>query len=312
MAGCFLFVRTGGPRGPLSVAFPHGIHARNDLGCADCHLSVEKGEKAGLPAREVCLDCHDEGEEPFEKEMAELPTLDWKPFAVFPDLRFSHGAHLGRGLPCDTCHGEVGTSPRVTAAFAPREETCSECHKKEGVDEACETCHLETRRDRPPPTHTRGWTRGHGITLREGGIIHHQGKCDRCHGEDSCSRCHREEPPRDHSQTWRVRTHGIGAEIDRERCMACHTEDACVRCHLSGDVLPLSHRRGGWESPTHRHCTSCHEPLEADSCGVCHDATPRHGMVPLPPGHVPASNCRACHIGLRHRDDGSPCLRCHN
>lgn len=315
LGGCLLLGHREEPRGPLPVPFPHSTHIEADLECIDCHETAKKAEAAGMPTKEVCLDCHEDGEEPFEKAMEALPSLDWEPFSDFPDVTFSHAGHVEKGYDCTVCHGDVGASKVVTAAFAPREETCRPCHEKEGVDLSCQTCHLETRLEKPPPSHTLSWRRTHGITLREGDVFHHARSCDRCHGEDSCSECHRVEKPRDHDQAWRIRMHGILAETDRQRCAACHTEDYCVRCHFSGEVLPISHRSASWGSPRSRHCLSCHDDPSQSSCRTCHLSAPSHLQAPQPtvrPGHNPGADCRSCHVILIHADDGGSCERCHN
>lgn len=317
-AGCLIAPRKDGPRGPLSISFPHKTHIDADLECVDCHEAVEKSPVAGMPEKEVCLDCHEDGEEPFEKEIETLPTLDWKLFSDLQDVHFSHQKHTQKGYECTACHGEVAQSMEVTALFALRQETCRECHAKEGVDLSCETCHLEARKEKPPPSHTASWRRMHGTTYREGGVFHHGRDCESCHREDFCSECHREEAPRDHNEIWRVRTHGLAAEIERERCQTCHMEDTCVRCHLSGDVLPRSHRKSSWGRPRDKHCLHCHQSGDWSGCVVCHAGTPSHALAPprpLTPPHPTATeaNCRACHSisPSLHVDNGDPCTGCH-
>ena len=268
-----------------------------------------------MPAKEACLDCHGEGKKPFEKEIAALPASAWKPYSDIPDLSFSHARHAKASVACKECHGEIAASGEVTEAFRPREEACRTCHEARSVEASCRTCHFETRMDRKPSSHTASWERTHGLEARGAGRIVHGSTCDRCHGDDACARCHRERAPHDHNETWRVRTHGLVAEIDRDRCAACHTEDMCVRCHLSGDVLPRSHRRGSWGAPRAMHCLSCHDSPELSSCSACHASAPSHLLAPMPPprpGHFPGSDCRSCHVSLTHADDGGSCERCHH
>ena len=281
----------------------------------DCHETAETADEPGMPTKETCVDCHDSPEdEPVDAEIDKLPSLEWKTFSPDPDVRFSHVRHIKKGYACETCHGEIAQSDEVTAEYAPGQETCIACHQKEGVSTDCVTCHYETRLEKRPETHTLSWAKMHGTTFREGGSFDHSSPCDRCHGEDACTKCHREQPPRDHNQTWRERTHGLLAGIERERCATCHTEDTCIRCHLSGEVVPRSHRRGAWGGRRANHCVSCHEDPEVANCTICHRATPSHLQAPQPParpGHVTGADCRSCHVALVHADDGGSCERCH-
>jgi hypothetical protein len=269
-----------------------------------------------MPSKAICVDCHDDEEEAIDREIASLPSLDWKPFSEMKDVRFSHDVHAKKGYGCEMCHGAVGRSKEVSAVFAPTEETCITCHTEEGISDDCRTCHTETRRDRPPPSHTLSWRRTHGITMQEGDVFHHGAPCNRCHGEDSCTECHREMAPEDHNEAWRIRIHGILAQTERERCSTCHTEDACIRCHTSGEVRPISHRSGRWGSPRSRHCLSCHEDPEMANCILCHPGggAASHAQAPQPtvrPGHVVGADCRSCHLVWIHTDDGGSCERCH-
>ena len=119
--------------------------------------------------------------------------------------------------------------------------------------------------------------------------------------------------PRNHTNYWRQRGHGLTAQLDRMSCATCHRTDACERCHQ--EVLPRSHR-GMWGGGQNTHCLSCHFPVETQgNCVTCHKATPGHlGAAPLPPNHNPAMNCRLCHgngVRLPHFDPGTACTACH-
>jgi hypothetical protein len=124
-------------------------------------------------------------------------------------------------------------------------------------------------------------------------------RCSLCHTESTCTTCHQESPPENHNNFWRIRGHGIAAQMDRGNCATCHRADSCDRCHA--EVLPQNH--GG------------RFPLQSNGCIVCHKGTPSHALAtPLPPSHNPGMNCRQCHgvdQPLPHVDNGANCTMCH-
>ena len=141
--------------------------------------------------------------------------------------------------------------------------------------------------------------------------------CVLCHpeagGPHSCTGCHRVMPPRNHTEAFKRRGHGLLVSFDRSSCMACHQSDFCIRCHEN--TRPISHR-GSWGSPRNTHCLRCHEPVSSQpSCRICHVGTPSHSTgAAQPADHTPGANCRICHgfnARLPHVDNGSECAACH-
>jgi hypothetical protein len=154
--------------------------------------------------------------------------------------------------------------------------------------------------------------RGHGEVVR-GGSERSEDRCTLCHQQgNSCSTCHQRMPPASHDNTFRLRTHGLQASIDRSGCGVCHTQDSCASCHRV--TQPRSHR-GGFGAPTNNHCVSCHLPVQDTGCRACHASTPSHDRAArLPADHVPSMNCRLCHgngVALPHPDGGHACTSCH-
>ncbi len=120
-----------------------------------------------------------------------------------------------------------------------------------------------------PGSHRAGWMEYHGRAVgASGNSPGRPGKaCLVCHERTDCIACHNTTKPRDHNNTWRVRTHGFMAEGNRARCLTCHREDYCIRCH--SETTPRSHTAGWLRS----HCTVCHfGPGRAitGECTVCH------------------------------------------
>lgn len=120
-----------------------------------------------------------------------------------------------------------------------------------------------------PGSHRANWKEYHGKAAGAAG--NSAGRpgtgCLVCHERTDCVACHATVMPRDHTNTWRVRTHGLMAEGNRQRCLTCHREDYCIRCH--SETAPRSHT-ASW---LRRHCAECHfGPGRALTgvCTVCH------------------------------------------
>jgi hypothetical protein len=189
---------------------------------------------------------------------------------------------------------------------------CMDCHARHGGARDCAECHRTIDRHWRPPSHHAGWVQAHGDVVRCGSE-RSADRCSLCHQDATgCKACHDQSPPRDHDQSFRTRTHGLLASIDRARCSTCHTQDSCEQCHQQ--TRPRSHR-GGFGAPSERHCVGCHLPLADNGCAACHRSTPGHDQAaPLPPDHGPAMNCRLCHgngVRLPHPDGGHVCTACH-
>lgn len=301
-------------------SFPHRVHVvDNQLACSFCHGRAQVDDDPGMPPPELCATCHDrfDGDKPPERRIAAFYGPDSRYLRVAvsgrsSEVRFSHRDHVaGARLECAACHADVAEQQDVPLQPLVRKGDCMDCHRRHGAGATCDTCHTAIDADWQPPSHRQGWLRDHGDCVRLGSE-RSADRCELCHqGGRSCQACHREQAPADHDHTFRVRTHGLMAAVDRSRCMVCHTQDSCQQCHET--TRPRSHR-GGFGSPQQRHCVSCHLPLQDSGCFVCHRSAPEHAATPLPPGHVPSMNCRLCHgngVALPHPDGGHVCTACH-
>lgn len=318
-AGCAVFQAIGGGEKDEGRYFPHGVHVVDEgLDCTVCHVGAEDEDEPGMPVRAQCMLCHEESEEgtPPEQRIERFFEGSAVPAAHYTKLPdetvFSHARHVTAGLECSACHGEVGTSERVTPALRLSMDDCTSCHEQRGVANACSTCHSQIGADVPPSTHANAWMETHGrAAAAEGDRV--VDRCELCHKETSCTACHQDMRPRSHDEYWRRRGHAVEAKIDRVNCAVCHRPDYCERCHR--ETLPASHV-GSWGSPVDTHCIACHLPLSDNSCIACHKGTPSHAMAaPLPPNHTPGMNCRQCHgltAPLPHVDNGDDCAICHH
>lgn len=308
------------------VVFPHRVHVIDQgLDCATCHY-IEEGTALPLPPDATqCSLCHDglDEEKPEHKRASALfvpapggaeDELVLRPgFDRFAsEVKFDHSAHIATlEENCLACHAGLDESDALRPSDAQTMQSCIDCHDERGRADSCSACHSEVDRNWAPPSHAVGWTFLHGEASRDAHSTTSM-DCSLCHSQASCTDCHRSTPPSNHDEHFRLRGHGVFADLSREGCATCHTSDSCIRCHES--TRPLSHH-GSFGSPLNTHCTGCHFPLASESCSTCHRDAPSHALAaPQPPGHVPGANCRLCHgagAPLPHVDDGSNCAFCH-
>jgi hypothetical protein len=143
-----------------------------------------------------------------------------------------------------------------------------------------------------PGSHRGNWSEYHGRSVGAGGgsAGRPPAACLVCHERRDCITCHTMIMPRDHTNFWRTRGHGLMAEGNRERCLACHRQDYCIRCH--SETAPRTHT-ASWRQ---RHCTQCHYGSGgsvAGNCTVCHKRA-MHASAPHPIN--PGMNCALCHV----------------
>ena len=314
VGGCLVIEQLGWGEGRL--AFSHAKHVgEEELECLDCHMGYEDDDP-GMPRERACMLCHEDidSEAPPARRIENL-FADGKfkvaaVNALDSEIKFSHLAHVTDEEGCADCHDAIIESDGVRPWMAITMEQCVSCHEAKGASTSCETCHEEIRADVPPPSHAAGWTEFHGQSVRNASHLT-ANRCDTCHEESTCTTCHQEQPPANHTNYWRRRAHGLTARMDRQTCSACHEPSYCDRCH--SNAVPQSHN-GLWGSSKNTHCLNCHTSGSQQSCSLCHlSGTPSHSLAPpKPPGHNPASNCRACHLILPHADNGDDCNSCHN
>lgn len=316
LTGCMVFDVIS--FGDEPIAFSHRLHVEEEgLSCTDCHLGAEDEDDPGMPTPALCSLCHDEdseAEKPAERRIEAL--LVGEAFASagkrFADeVIFPHLAHV-EAMDCTGCHAGIESNDDVRSIPLLGMDDCMSCHGQLSVANDCRTCHSEISRDRPPASHAHAWLEVHG------GVVRSRSEavaddCTLCHTRESdCRTCHQEMAPRDHTNHWRLKGHGLMAQLDRTSCAVCHRTDACNRCHR--DAEPVSHR-GPWATSLNTHCLSCHQPIATQGCATCHQTNPAHlSAAPLPANHNPAMNCRQCHglsAPMPHVDNGDECIQCH-
>ena len=119
------------------VEFDHRHHVRDaGIQCLYCHSAAERGPYAGVPATVVCMGCHaqvwDNSPllEVVRRSYFSGRPINWKRVHQVPDfVYFNHSVHIARGLPCERCHGDVSTMPRVVQVQPLTMGWCLDCHR---------------------------------------------------------------------------------------------------------------------------------------------------------------------------------------
>lgn len=157
------------------IAFSHRLHAGElQVACLYCHSGAERSRHAGIPAANVCMNCHhfvtaprasvrveDEAARKQNRpprrvvspeiqkiydalalgpDMQRDPSRQPRPIAWIkvhnlPDfVYFDHRPHVNAGVSCQTCHGPVESMERVRQVQDLSMGWCVNCHRS--VDRA--------------------------------------------------------------------------------------------------------------------------------------------------------------------------------
>jgi len=120
------------------VPFSHKHHI-SDVGidCRYCHTSVEESAFAGVPATQICMNCHiqiwaDSAMlEPVRASARAGTSLEWTRVHNLPGfVYFDHSIHVKKGVGCATCHGRVDGMPLMRRENSLYMEWCLECHRE--------------------------------------------------------------------------------------------------------------------------------------------------------------------------------------
>jgi len=135
------------------IEYSHKTHVESGIQCLYCHSNPLRSDIAGIPSVKKCMGCHNviatdsskiqqlagywEREEP----------IPWVRVSPQPDfIYFSHQPHLGAGINCETCHGNVGQMTVTQSTVKMDMGWCLDCHLKEPQPKAtrladCLACH---------------------------------------------------------------------------------------------------------------------------------------------------------------------------
>jgi hypothetical protein len=131
------YVTEAGVIRPQPVPFSHKHHVGEcGIDCRYCHRSVESEASAGMPATQVCLDCHSQLWsdspllQPVHASRESGKPISWTRVHDLPDfVYFHHGIHVSKGVACETCHGQVDDMPLMWREKSLHMEWCLQCHR---------------------------------------------------------------------------------------------------------------------------------------------------------------------------------------
>jgi hypothetical protein len=128
------------------VKFSHKIHVgENGIDCKYCHTTVEHNKSAGIPATNLCMNCHiiiREGTNSGKFEIAKIVNavetkkpIEWIRIHNLPEhVFFSHAVHVGSGkLDCTQCHGQVKEMDIMKQHSDLSMGWCVNCHRETNV-----------------------------------------------------------------------------------------------------------------------------------------------------------------------------------
>ena len=129
------------------IKFSHKVHAGDtQIDCKYCHHTAEFGKSAGIPATELCMNCHvlvREGTNSGKFEIAKVidayetkKPIEWTRIHNLPDhVFFSHAQHVGVGkVDCKQCHGAVEEMDIMRQHSDLSMGWCINCHRDTKVN----------------------------------------------------------------------------------------------------------------------------------------------------------------------------------
>ena len=153
------------------IYYSHKVHAGiNQINCLYCHGSAWDSKTAGIPAVNICMNCHksineytkgpklykENGDEingtaeiaklykaagfdpknPNKWDPSKAKPVEWVKIHNLPDhVYFNHSQHIRAGkVQCQTCHGEITAMDEVKQTSELSMGWCINCHRQTKVD----------------------------------------------------------------------------------------------------------------------------------------------------------------------------------
>jgi hypothetical protein len=119
------------------IPFSHAHHVGGEgFDCRYCHTSVETSSFAGIPATEICMNCHSQiwrtspTLEPVRESYRTGQSISWTRVHDLPDyVYFNHSIHVAKGVGCESCHGRIDRMPLTMEDNSLQMEWCLNCHR---------------------------------------------------------------------------------------------------------------------------------------------------------------------------------------
>jgi hypothetical protein len=124
------------------IAFSHKLHAGDSqIPCLYCHGGARTSRHAGIPALNVCMNCHSiltrqtVEIEKLKEAVQRGQAIAWTKIHNLPDfVYFNHSQHVRGGVTCASCHGPVETMERVRQYAPLTMGWCLDCHRTRGPE----------------------------------------------------------------------------------------------------------------------------------------------------------------------------------
>lgn len=129
------------------IKFSHKVHVgANKIDCKYCHSTAEYSKSAGIPAMELCMNCHvlvREGARSGKFEIAKVVEANetkkpvaWIRLHNLPDhVFFSHAQHVSIAkVDCKQCHGAVAEMDIMKQTSDLSMGWCINCHRQTKVN----------------------------------------------------------------------------------------------------------------------------------------------------------------------------------
>ena len=119
------------------VPYSHALHVgKLGMDCRYCHIGVDKGAQATIPATETCMACHKSiavtrpSLDPIRNNFRTGEPIEWVRIHKVPDYAyFNHSAHVTRGVGCVECHGRIDQMEVVSQVAPLNMGWCLDCHR---------------------------------------------------------------------------------------------------------------------------------------------------------------------------------------
>ncbi len=123
------------PRQP--IPFSHKLHAGlMQIDCQYCHTGVTTSAHATIPDVATCMNCHivARKDKPDIIKLTQIyesgGTIFWKRVHRIADYAyFNHSVHVNKGIPCESCHGNVENMDVITQVSKFTMAACLDCHR---------------------------------------------------------------------------------------------------------------------------------------------------------------------------------------